>query len=57
MFSLGDAIKEVFLYNFYTFDNLNKYDKKYYDIDSEEFKEIRDDLIKGFGTGYKENIR
>lgn len=57
MFSLGDAIKEVFPYNFYTFNNLNKYDKKYYDIDSEEFKEIRDDLIKGFGTEYKEKYR
>ena len=57
MFSLGDAIKEVFPYNFYTFDNLNKYGKKYYDIDSDEFKEIRDNLIKGFGTGYKEKYR
>ena len=54
MFKLGDTIKEVFPYTFYTFNNLNKYDKKCYNIYKPEFNEIKDDLIKGFGVDRKQ---
>ena len=54
MFKLGDTVKEVFPYTFYTFNNLNKYDKKWYNIYKPEFKEIKDDLIKGFGVDRKQ---
>lgn len=48
MFALGDIQKEVFPYNFYTIDNLNKYKNINFKLDSKEFKEIENDLIQGF---------
>ena len=47
MFALGDVQKEVFPYNFYTIDNLNKY-KDDYEIDSPEYQKFEDELRQGF---------
>lgn len=48
MFALGDIQKEVFPYNFYTIDNLNKYKNINFKLESEEFKSIEDELRQGF---------
>lgn len=47
-------VKEVFPYNFYTIENLKKYDKDY-DINSEEFKKFEKDLKRGFNQYSKED--
>lgn len=47
MFALGDIQKEVFPYNFYTIDNLNKY-KDDYDINGPEYQKFEDELRQGF---------
>ena len=47
MFALGDIQKEVFPYNFYTIDNLNKY-KDDYEIDGPEYQKFEDELRQGF---------
>ena len=48
MFALGDIQKEVFPYNFYTIDNLNKYKNINFKLGSKEFEVIENDLIQGF---------
>ncbi|MDY6057938.1 MAG: DNA polymerase, partial [Candidatus Onthovivens sp.] len=47
MFALGDIQKEVFPYNFYTIDNLNKY-KDDYDINGPEYQKFENELRQGF---------
>lgn len=54
MFKLGNIVKEVFPYNFYSIKNLKKYEDKDIDIDSEEYNDIRKELIKSFGNKYKQ---
>lgn len=48
MFALGDIQKEVFPYNFYTIDNLNKYKNINFKLGSKEFESIEDELRQGF---------
>lgn len=54
MFKLGNIVKEVFPYNFYSLKNLRKYGDKDFDIDSPEYNQIRKELIKSFGNKYKQ---
>ena len=53
MFKLGNIVKEVFPYNFYSLKNLKKYGDKDIKIDTPEYNDIRKELIKSFGTNYK----
>ena len=48
MFALGDIQKEVFPYNFYTIDNLNKYKNINFKLDDNNYKLIEDELRQGF---------
>ena len=48
MFALGDIQKEVFPYNFYTIDNLNKYKNINFKLGSKEFEFIEDEIRQGF---------
>ena len=54
MFKLGNIVKEVFPYNFYSLKNLKKYEDKDIDIDSPEYDDIRKELIKSFGNKYRQ---
>lgn len=54
MFKLGNIVKEVFPYNFYSLKNLKKYEDKDINIDSPEYDNIRKELIKSFGNKYKQ---
>ena len=47
-------VKEVFPYDFYTIDNLKKYDKDYV-LDSSKYQEFEKDLIKGFSEPKEED--
>ena len=55
MFKLGRVQKEIFPYDFYTYENLLKYKDKDFDINSREFKLIERDLINGFNEINYEN--
>ena len=48
MFALGNIQKEVFPYNFYTIDNLNKYKNINFKLDDNNYKLIEDELRQGF---------
>lgn len=48
-------VKEVFPYNFYTIENLKKYDKDYV-LDSPEYQEFEKDLKRGFSQYSEEDI-
>ena len=54
MFKLGNIVKEVFPYNFYSLKNLKKYEDKDFNIDSPEYNDIRKELIKSFGNKYRQ---
>lgn len=54
MFKLGNIVKEVFPYNFYSLNNLKKYEDKDFNIDSPEYDKIRKALIKSFGNKYRQ---
>lgn len=55
MFKLGRVQKEIFPYDFYTYENLLKYKDIDFDINNREFKLIERDLINGFNEINYEN--